>query len=244
MGVICLGKICNITYIRHSGEIGIGKISGEFCSKREEIVGYRLYEREAGSIRDIKVNDLIKSLKDGAKVENLALDNNGDIRFTAGDESRYSLIYGNETMGCGNIIVLAKIIGTDKYKVTDSSGVTYYMSTKEIISKHSGLANVKIVYKNNKCFISAINGTLPEENIKINNRKRFVMLYYKGTKNSLSKAYGYYCYNLETNKIYNKSKMKRFREQEMSMTTVESLCRKGNNILSLNQDIEAYVYKL
>lgn len=134
------------------------------------IMGYRLLNKKTKCIEELRVDDLIIRMMGGMTIENLGLSEH-KIVGTNGAVSRLAQVDMDGIKGKSPLIVVNQL-GDKGYTVSDYKGYIIKMSTENALkyAKENGIANGKIVTKDGKSFISAINGTydkIEADNVKI-----------------------------------------------------------------------------
>ena len=139
------------------------------------LIGVRLFDTAAKAkqtkVMDVKVSN-IKSviLSKKAKIENLELDEHGDLQGTNGIIDRYTRlkIPGNQPVGQTPIVIasIMRLADTNEaigYEVVDYQGQTRKLKTEDAIKlvKQFGIANGRVVSKNGLEFIATIVGDYP-----------------------------------------------------------------------------------
>lgn len=211
--------------------------------KNDKKVGYRLYDKQSNFTKDIPFESIVKGLANGVEVENIKLTDKGEVEFTAGSEDRYAkaAVDYNEIVN-KPLVVLAKSEDKTKFKVINYKGIVKTISNEELLKygKRFGLANAKIVSKDGKEFISAINNSFDtEEDVS---SKRFVMLFYKGKKSYIGDAVNYSCYDIITNKILSRREMEDFRVRHGDRVITESIIVENGKLVHANKDIFPIVF--
>ena len=139
------------------------------------LIGIRLFDTAAKAkqtkVMDVKVSN-IKSviLSKKAKIENLELDEHGELQGTNGIIDRYTRlkIPGNQPVGQTPIVItsIMRLADTNEaigYEVVDYQGQTRKLKTEDAIKlvKQFGIANGRVVSKNGLEFIATIVGDYP-----------------------------------------------------------------------------------
>ena len=123
-----------------------------------KIVGYVLLDLEKHTTIKVDTNSIVESLRNNKiSVENLKLAVIG-VECTQGNIDRYSMLNTNGELVGFNIPVVIQSIG-DEYIISDCWGNLKKIDITELqeINRKTGLANTKLVMRNNKCFASGIN---------------------------------------------------------------------------------------
>lgn len=170
-------------------------------------IGYRLFDDESEMLRDVSQKSLIKGLYNGVKVGNVEV-RDGELVGTNGSLERYAkvnnLAFQNVNMP---LVILGKINGG--YRVVDYLGHIRNVREAELIryAEQIGIANGKVVNKDNKKFISAISGEYGEVNVRI--KKRYVVLSFVHGVNDLETCVTCNYFDTVTNKTYGRVVIKR-----------------------------------
>lgn len=153
---------------------------------KKDLIGLRLYDTDTKSKKDVPLDNIKKVLKsnDGL-IENVILDGDS-IKGTNGSLDRYTglILENKEYTENKSVYVLSK---TDKnVKILDWTCQEFSLTIEELIykCKHSEIeiANAKIVQKDDRYYISAINGKIKEED------KNDIQVKIKELVNQLNKA--------------------------------------------------------
>lgn len=139
------------------------------ATKDMPIVGYRVLELGSGKILDLRVdnpNAISFCMENASKFLNVVpmASTPLSLKFTNGVVTRYPSIDSST----GNLIGQNPIVITqehkDGYQVSDAFGTTFDWDYNTAVhyAKMQGIANGKIVTKNNKEIISSISGYYPE----------------------------------------------------------------------------------
>lgn len=133
-------------------------------------VGYRIYDCVAGRYTDVAENNATKFIKEHAtKFLNVQVAENGKIKFTNGQESRYPTIDATSGQLVGmNPLVVAKEF-KDGYRVLDAFGRAFDWPEDVVVqyARVQGIANGKLTTLGKRVHVSSIYGSYPKEDISI-----------------------------------------------------------------------------
>ncbi len=126
--------------------------------KNNKIIGVRLVDSNTGEIKDVSLSNIINVLSSGkAEVGNLTI-HKGDLKGVGGSLDRYGIV--GISQSC-TILEQYKngetVIG---YKVADANGVIKKLDVEKAlgVAEILGIANGKVVERDGKKYISAIEG--------------------------------------------------------------------------------------
>lgn len=128
--------------------------------KDNNTIGLRLLDVDTKTIKDVPVDDVVDVLNKGiATIENIGTNGN-ELIGTNGSINRLTKVNCMRVIGESRVVIVNQISG-DKYLVSDYKGILKTLTKNELIAyaKDKGIANGKIVSKEDKEFISAIRGT-------------------------------------------------------------------------------------
>lgn len=128
---------------------------------------YRIFDSGTKTATDISKDNLIKLLlsDENEPIRNIGFGKNGDIIGTCGSLSNYG-IQNNDTRQLKNAYVV--VFKRDKkYVLVDMHVKLYFVSELEAVTiKESvGIANAKVVTRNGRSYLCAINGTFETDSI-------------------------------------------------------------------------------
>lgn len=134
-------------------------------------VGYIIYDENNSTINKITHKNMVETLeKEPNGIDGLEIAE-GDIKGSNGSLNRYSALDTNGRLLNSKALVVLRRIGDLKLECLNVDGRAFILTTNEAIqySKLHGIANGKIVNKNNQQIISSITGQyeyILEENQK------------------------------------------------------------------------------
>ena len=136
--------------------------------KDKKVVGYRVFDAESRKeFRDVPAADLKQVIQSGkAEVLNLGIQND-ELVGTNGSIERYPRLSNGILLNETSPLVVLNQLGDVGYTVVDYNGVVKRAKTSDVVeyAKKSGIANGKVVMKDNIEFISSIAGTYTMERI-------------------------------------------------------------------------------
>lgn len=160
-------------------------------NKNQQTWGYRIFNATPGEYQYIDVEEKLVKLALEQKrlvIENLVLEN-GELVGSNGSLDRYPRVSkaGFLVSKKSPLIVLTQI-GDVGYRVVNFNGVVKKEPTAKVVeyAKEHGIANGKVVARDNIEFISSIIGTYPEEKVRVNKSKNDIYYNVKAT----AKAHG------------------------------------------------------
>lgn len=127
----------------------------------DKVVGLRLFDVDKIDVKDTTIQAVKSVLSRGAiSIENIELVD-GELVGTNGSIDRLAKIDTNRNPLGETPIVIIDQVGEDGYIIVSYTGYMKQFSTEDILSiaKENGIANGKVITKNNKEFISAIRGS-------------------------------------------------------------------------------------
>lgn len=148
----------------------------------EVITGYRIFDKEKNLAFDADENTVMGELISGTEIDGLHVVD-GVIKGNNGNLDRYTTIINGSSYGnCP--IVISKEFPEQIYEVINYLGIKSKMKLSNIIAyaNSEGLANAKIVTRENTRFISRINGEIEKDKIfndmsaGSNTRKKMMLL--------------------------------------------------------------------
>lgn len=138
--------------------------------ERGKIIGFRIFDADSkdGKFMNVPIDNVKAVLESGmAQVENLGLVD-GEIIGTNGSLERYPVIdrNGNLLSKVSPLIILSQI-GDVGYRVVDYKGTVKKARVTDVVeyAKKYGIANGKVVMRNNIEFVSSIVGSYPIEKV-------------------------------------------------------------------------------
>lgn len=123
----------------------------------KSLLGVRIIDSDTESIKDVPLKNFVAVLSKGVEVANCKID--GDtIIGTNGSLDRFPVIVNGKLRGDSPLVVLEKVNGG--FKVCDWSGNIKKLKDSDVIeyASKNGIANGKLVSKDNKTTVSAIKG--------------------------------------------------------------------------------------
>ncbi len=168
--------------------LAIANLSDNF-----ETIGFRLLDTLSKQVKDVPIKSIRKALLQGkVKIDNLKIEDGTVVGYN-GDISRLPKIVNGILNESSPLIIINKIADIG-FTVADFKGDIKKWKSEDVIryATYNGISNGKVVYKDGKRYISAIEGEyqnisnadLSEEEIKIVNSK-LSMLY------NVVKSYAY-----------------------------------------------------
>lgn len=129
----------------------------------EVIVGYRIYDTETKSIADVTTEQVFNAIRQGNEIDGISVVD-GVIKGSNGALDRYTTLINGQSFGSCPIIVTKEFPG-EIYEVVNYLGKNTKMKLENIITyaNSEGLANVKVVTRDNKQFISRISGEIEKD---------------------------------------------------------------------------------
>lgn len=137
---------------------------------RGNTIGFRLLDKETQVVKDVPTNSIMSVLsKKSTSIENLKIES-GRIVGINGAIDRLPKIQNGQLIGKSSLIVLYQL-GNEGYQVSDYKGQIINLRTNDVIkyAVNNGISNGKIVEKEGKKFVSAIEGSY--EIKELNRRK-------------------------------------------------------------------------
>ena len=125
---------------------------------KKNIIGFRFLDSESGQVIDQPYTNVVSALKLGTQIIGLGL-NNGSVIGTNGSLDRYPALISDRLINNG--IVILNSIDDYGYRICNFKGTTMEITSAKLVSyaNKMGISNGKLVTKDNKQYISAINGT-------------------------------------------------------------------------------------
>lgn len=167
--------------------------------QNDTIIGFRVLDTNAkdGSaeaIKDVPINSLKKAMSSGlVKIDNLEV-HNGEIIGSNGDISRYTILNRDGTLlETRHAIVVINQLQNVGYTIVGYKGQTSKIRTEELLAeakRYGGIANGKIVTKDNITYVSSISGSYELVELRINNDKRTAVTFISTKKDNTIVAKG------------------------------------------------------
>lgn len=132
----------------------------------ETIVGFRIFDTEARQYMDASIESVYNQLYTGnTTVDGLEIKDN-QIKGSNGNLDRYTTIVNGQSFG-GCPIIITKEYPNNIYEVVNYLGQVTKMTMENIVryASSEGLANAKIVNKENTQYISRIHGEFEKDKI-------------------------------------------------------------------------------
>lgn len=125
------------------------------------IVYYRVFDSVTKSANDLTREMIINELmaNDHIPIRNIGINKLGDLVGTCGNFQNYGMCsYDNKQFKNAYVIVFKR---DNKYILVDMNARLYTVNTLEaiVLNESVGIANAKVVTRNGKSYICAINGT-------------------------------------------------------------------------------------
>lgn len=140
--------------------------------KDNNTIGLRLLDVDTKTIKDVPVDDVVDVLNKGiATIENIGTNGN-ELIGTNGSINRLTKVKGGKVYGKSSLVIIDEII--DKgYLVADYKGTMKKYSTENVIkyAKNNGIANGKVVNKDEKEFISSISGAYNKVEMQVSSTR-------------------------------------------------------------------------
>ena len=136
-------------------------------SNGKDTLGLRLLDIDAGNTKDVPLSNIKDILKSGnIQIENLTIQNE-EVTGYNGSIERLPKLVNNQLVGKSPLIIINQL-GEVGYEVCDFKGAISKVKTAAVMAyaKANGIANGKIVNKEEKEFISAIEGTYKTKTIE------------------------------------------------------------------------------
>lgn len=130
----------------------------------EQIVGYRIYDKDTHERFDVSAADLYNRMVSGGLIVDGLEIESGKFKGNNGALSRYASIVNGQVFGSCPLIVLREYPG-NVYIVVNCLGIEAKMHRDDLIRYASteGLANAKIVDRDGTKYISRISGELEKD---------------------------------------------------------------------------------
>ena len=136
-------------------------------SNGKESIGFRLLDVESKQTKDVPIENIMQVIQSGkATLSNLKVENN-KIVGSNGSIERLPKLVNKQLVGDSPLIIINQI-GDIGYEVSDFKGIISNVKNTDLIKYAStnGISNGKIVNKEGKEFISAINGKYTTKNLE------------------------------------------------------------------------------
>ena len=145
------------------------------------LYGFRLLDYFDGKTKDVLYKDVYKAVENGVAIENLEIKNN-ELVGKGGALSRYTAVdVSGMVITKQSVILLRKLKCTDGilYCVCNHLGEVTYLNEEAIImfGKCGCLANAKVIHKDNGIVVSAIEGSIEQQDARINKLENWSPLY-------------------------------------------------------------------